>query len=287
MSELTGEPTDRPDPVGRASKWPARMLRWLTLLSLIAVAAIGPVLYLALQPTEMEQEIRLDLISRGKIGKSARVRVLDDVRLVTFHRRPYRSSFATICIRDGSQLYLALARCPRIGAAWGSRAEDWLAVKSWPGAKQVQEFKKQRADQMLPALMLGYLPRPASKADYQVQQLSIQASEAIDGFDPNEGIDQALLADILKREVEYTGQFHLNQFSFAPFHKPRWISPAVGIAETQEYIDFLQRHKGRRELAHGPCEPLIETLETVVRQLRRLENRNLKFYLLARDSRSD
>jgi len=257
------------------------------LLSLIGMAAIVSLLYLALQPTEVENEIRLDLISKGKISESARVRMLDEVRLVTFHQRPYRQVFATICLRDGSQLYLALARCPRPGAVWSSRSADWIALESWPTVQQVREYTEQQAEQMLPALMVGYLPRPTGKADFMVDQLSLKISEAIDGFDPNEGIDPKLLADILKHEVQYTGQFHLNQLTFAPFHKPRWIAPEVGIAETREYLDFLQCNKGRRELTDVACEPMIETLQAVTRQLERIEERNLKFYLLASDSGLD
>lgn len=257
------------------------MIRRLPLLFFVVIVAIGLFVYFWLQPTELEREIRLDLIAKEVLGESARVRVLEQTDLVTFHHQQFRKRFAIICVQDGSQLHLGQAVCHRPGAVWNSNSAEWLSLKSWPSVELRQKYKKEQAHQLLPSLLGGYLPRPADKTSFQVELLSIQVSEDIEGLDPNHGIDHTLLAHLLKSEVQYTAKSHLNRFTFAPFHEPRWFEPEIGIAEIAEYIEMLQHRRGRNELPTDESESMIRMLQATTDQLKEIEARGLKFHFLA------
>lgn len=283
FEERTPHPAEEQTASSR-TKW---ILRRIPLLAFIVIVAAGLFVFYWQQPTELESEIRLDLIAKKAINETARVRVLDLTNLVTFHRQRFRIQFAIICIQEGSQLHLAQAECPRAGATWRSNSAEWLALDGWPTVEQREQYRKEQARNLLPSLMSGYLPRPADKADFQVDHLSIQVSAKSEGFDPNDGIDHALLAHLLKYEVEYTAKPHLNKFTFAPFHEPRWLDPDEGIAELHEYIEFLQRHGERIDVLPDRCDSMIETLQTAIQQLTSIRERGLKFHFLARQTKPD
>jgi hypothetical protein len=277
------------DPLSKSKPISRRFLavRWIFWFALIGPVAGGVVIYLLLQPTELEREIGMDLNAAGKIDDGAVVRVFEKFDFVTFHQRPRQQQFAIVGIRDGSEIFLAQAQCTGRGRRWRTDSRVWVKLQQWPSGQQIEEFSRDQAEGRLRALLLGYLPRPAGREDFRVHHLGIRISEPEADFDPNQGVDQVMLAELLRREIQYTGQFHLNPLTFAPFHEPRWISPQVGIEELREYIQFLEAHCGESELADVDCQPMMKTLETVVDRMVEIDQLGLKFFLLARETVED
>lgn len=239
-------------------------------------------LFLWRQPTELEQEIRLDLIAAGKIDETAKVEVFQKLDFLTFHQPPHQQFVAIVGIRQGDDFFLAQARCSRRGRRWHTDRETWRAMTVRPTTAEARAFLRDQPAASFPPMLLGYLPRPADKEDFRVNHLSIRLSNAPVDYDPNRGIDPAMFAALLRHEVRYTGQSHFNPCAFAAFHEPRWIAPRVGIEEAGEYVEFLKTHCGQAELAGVDCEPLIETLELVIERLEEIDQLGLKFHLLAR-----
>lgn len=264
------------------------LVRWFLIVSFVGAAAIGVVVYLRWQPGELEASIRDDLILRGRIGESAKVTVLK--RLQLFDAASHRIDYVTVCIEDESKYALAhmrrLAQHPRDkGGLWTTVHTSWQWYDTWPTADQIKEFDAGDEDYVKYLLVKGWLPRPADKIDFQAKRLFIRLAEPIDGFDPNEGIDAFAFASLMVRDQGDAGRQRLGQFTFAPFHPPRWFPAAEGRQAVLGYIDLLETQIERSKDAQQRSALAVdlETLRVVEKRLDAIEAHDGRFYFLADD----
>lgn len=254
-----------------------------TALSLFVAAGV----YISRLPSELEQEIHLDLLSHETIEESAHVTVLEKIRLHSFHfPRSYPTTYATICVQDGTEFQIGGVWLPREGISWRSDEAPWKTLDTWPTAEQIELQKQRRAFRIAESIEAGRLPRPPGRENFRVRHLTIQTSRTIVDFDPNAKIDPALFAELLEAEVQYTGQSRINRFVSAPFHEPRWTAAHDGVLAVDEYVDYLERYIKTARFKAVNLEPRIQTLRTCIEVLEKIETHGLDFYLLAHDARN-
>ena len=153
------EPTTALKPHGTRRRW----IGWLIVLLSVLSVSIGFLLIRTfLWPTVLEQEIRLDLITKDRIDEDTRVYVVNELKLFSFYSKFGPQRFATLCLQDSDgSLRLAYARCWREGMLWQTDVNRWRPLTAWPSSEEIRTFEVQHADVVAPALKSGYLPRPA------------------------------------------------------------------------------------------------------------------------------
>ncbi len=263
--------------VSRKTGW--RRIVWRTVLLTAACLVVGFGLFQTmLRPSVLEQEIRLDLITSDDIDEDARISVLNELKLFKFYTRFGPQRFATLCVQksDGS-LYLAFARCWREGMLWRTDTDRWKRISAWPTRDDVKSFEDGHADLVARAVDSGYRPRPPGTEDFQVSHLSIRVSKDLSDFNPNDGIDPAEFAKVLKHGIAP------GSFAYAKFHKPRWHSPKEGIDGVEKSTTHLLQVSGQPECRKMDCEALLKVLHAVKAKLIRADELGLKFYFLATD----
>lgn len=256
--------------------------RWFVPLIVALLAVIvcaGFVLVRTfLWPTGLEQEIRLDLITKDKIDEDTRVTVLNELKLFSFYTKFGPQRFATLCLQESDgRLHLAYARCWREGMMWHTYSDRWRRLTAWPSLEEIRTFEDEHADVVAAALKSGCLPRPPGTEGFQLTHLSIQVSEDIEGFEPNRNVDPIVFADALKHGIV------LGSFAFADFHEPRWHSAKDGVEAVEKSIGHLQLLLDEPECRAIDCESLLDVLHAVKDRLLRAEELNLKFYFLGTD----
>lgn len=283
---FTKQPTTprvNPKAAGNSARNDWRWLGWLILV-LLAVFIVGG-FFLAktvLWPTELEQEIRLDLITTGDIDEQTNVAVLNELKLFSFYSRFGPQRFATLCLeRSDGTLHLAYARCWREGMLWHTDSNRWRRLATMPSPEQIQAFEAEHADVVAPALKSGYLPRPDGSETFQLTHVSIQVSGESHGFEPNRDIDPEVFAAVLSNGLGP------NSFASAKFHKTRWHSPEDGVEAIEKSIDHLQRILPEPECQALDCKSFLEVLNAVKERLIRAGELDLKFYFLGTDRSED
>ncbi|MBC8876265.1 MAG: hypothetical protein H8E44_43110 [Planctomycetes bacterium] len=263
------------------------LLRWLVIVSMAAAVVVCALVYLGEQPSELEATVLSDLTVRLHVDDSADVSVLKLVHL--FDALSHRLDYATVRIHDQNGYHLAhmsrIAQNPNdTGGNWRTNRESWRSYPKKPNAEQVREFDLLDEDYLKSRYVEGWLPRPTNMTHFKTRKLLIRAAGALDEFDPNEGIEATHFASLMVRQRPVYGNTRLSKFTFAPFHRPRWFAAAEGIEAVEGYIDSLEIDlKYGRERDPEATKRDLETLRAVKDRLDTLEDRGLRFYLLARD----
>ena len=279
VPEKPTTPEVEPTAAFRSARTSRRLFGRLIFVSSALFVGVGFVLIRTfLWPTELEQEIRLDLITQKEVNEDTRVSVLNELKLFSFYSRFGPQRFATLCLQnsDGS-LHLAYARCWREGMLWHTDSNRWRRLTTWPSSDEIRTFEDEHADVVAPALKSGYLPRPPGTEGFQLTHVSIQVSKETLGFEPNSDVDAVVLATALRNGIAP------GSFAFAKFHEPRWNSPKDGVEAIEKSIDYLQRILNEPECRAMDCESLLRVLHVVRERLLQAEELNLKFYFLGTD----
>ena len=256
--------------------------RWfrclLPVFSALGVVAVFVLIRTFIWPTVLEQEIRLNLITKDAIDEDTRVSVVNELKLFSFYSRFGPQRFATLCLQksDGS-LQLANARCWREGMLWCTDSNRWKGMTAWPSIDEIRQFELEHADVVAPVLKSGYLPRPPGTEGFRLTHVSVEVSPDIHGFDANRDVDPIALAGVLSNGIVP------GSFATAGFHEPRWHSPREGIEAIEKSIDHLHFILDKGECEAMDCESFLEVLNTVKERLLRAGELNLKFYLPGAD----
>jgi hypothetical protein len=265
----------------------SRLIRWLAIATSALAVAVGVRLYFR-QPDELEASILGDLAVRAHVDESARATVLKRIKL--FDAASHRLDYATVLIRDDSGHRLAhlkrLAQHPSdAGGRWSTVYDRWRTFDHRPTTAEIKQFDASDEDSLKYLFVKGWLPRPPGEENFRASRLFIRVSPPIPGFEPNQGIDAARYAAIMLRTQGHAGGRWLGELTFAPFHEPRWISPADGLEAVEGSIQF---HESKMERARDTEERLsfqrdLELLHTVQECLHTLQKHGRTFYLLAQD----
>lgn len=254
-----------------------RRIVWLTVLAMGVCLIVGfdafqPMLW----PSGLEQEIRLDLVTRSDIDEAARVSVLNELKLFQFYSKFGPQRFATLCIQksDGS-LHLVFARCWREGMLWRTDTDRWKPINAWPTSEEVRSFEGDHADVVARAEDTGYRPRPPGTEEFRLSHLSIRFSKDLSEFKSDDLIDPVVFANVLKHGVAP------GSFTYANFHEPRWHSPKKGIDAIEKSIAYLHQISDEPECRKMDCDALLKVLSAVKDRLLLADVNGLKFYFLA------
>jgi hypothetical protein len=279
VPEKLTTPAVEPAAAVRSARTSRRWLGWLFIvLSAVGVGVGFVFVGTLLWPTELEQEIRLDLLTKGEIDEGTRVSVVNELRLFSFYSRFGPQRFATLCLQDpDGSLHLAYARCWREGMLWHTDSDRWKSLTAWPSTEEIRTFEDAQADVVAPALESGYLPRPPGTEGFQLTHVSVEVSPETHGFEANRNVDPILLAAALRNGVAP------GSFTLAQFHEPHWHSSRDGIEAIEKSIEYLHRIVGRAECRAMDCESLLEVLHAVKERLLRADELKLKFYFLGTD----
>jgi hypothetical protein len=262
-----------------------RLLRWLVITSVALAAGVGGSLYFR-QPDELETSILGDLVLSARLDQSARVTVLKRIEL--FDAASHRLDYATVLIRDDSGYRLAhlrrLAQHPGdSGGRWSTVYDEWRTYDHWPAAAEIEQFDATDQDSLKYLFAKGWLPRPPGTENFRAGRLLIRISEPIPGFEPNAGVDAARFAAVMLADQGDSGRPWLGQFTFAPFHNPRWFSPAEGLAAVEGSIRLhgsrLQRARDSEQ--RSSLRRDLELLRTVEQRLATIQEHGREFYFLA------
>lgn len=121
-------------------------------------------------------------------------------------------------------------------------------------------------------------------ANFRIERAFLRIDGFIDGFDPNEGIDPDEFARQVFADPGTYERQPLSDFTFAPFDRPLWFAAEKGLkvvrAVIKEREKELETATGKRKESL-PKE--LSLLRAVEDRLDRIDSRDLRFYILARD----
>ena len=122
-------------------------------------------------------------------------------------------------------------------------------------------------------------------ADFRAERLFIRIAGAIDGFDPNQGIDADEFALLMVCDQGTHQRTPLADFTFAPFDKPRWFKAAKGLETLRAFIAELEPKfkQCNDDRARRLLERDLRTLRAVEDRLDTIDAHDLTFHFLARD----
>ena len=120
-------------------------------------------------------------------------------------------------------------------------------------------------------------------ANFRAERLFIRVEGALD-FDPNEGIDHEEFAYIMVCDGKAYDRTSLQDYTFAPFDRPRWFRASKGLATVRAVIAEMEAERDSAEPDQKSLlEKKIEVLRVVEDKLDAIDVKDYKFYFLARD----
>lgn len=120
-------------------------------------------------------------------------------------------------------------------------------------------------------------------ANFRAERLFIRVAGALD-FDPNEGINAEEFAFAMVCDADAYGRPSLQDYTFAPFDRPRWFLASEGLSTVRAVIAEEETKLGSatsEQRAH--IENKIEVLRVVEDKLDSIDLKDYKFHFLARD----
>lgn len=120
-------------------------------------------------------------------------------------------------------------------------------------------------------------------ANFRAERLFIRVNGALD-FDPNEGINVEEFAYAMVCDADAYDRPSLQDYSFAPFERPRWFPASKGLATVRAVIaeDEAKLCSATPE-EKTEIENRISVLSAVEDKLDAIDLKGYKFYFLVRD----
>lgn len=120
-------------------------------------------------------------------------------------------------------------------------------------------------------------------ANFRAERLFIRVAGELD-FDPNEGINAEEFAFIMVCDPGAYDRPSLQDYTFAPFDRPRWFRASEGLATVRAVIAEMDAKRSSVEPEQRThIENKIEVLRVVEDKLDAIDLRDYKFHFLARD----
>jgi hypothetical protein len=120
-------------------------------------------------------------------------------------------------------------------------------------------------------------------ANFRAERLFIRVNGALD-FDPNEGINAEEFAYAMVCDADAYDRPSLQDYSFAPFERPRWFPASKGLTVVRAVI---AEEEARLHLAtpeeKTEMDRKLEVLRAVEDKLNAIDLKDYKFYFLVRD----
>ena len=120
-------------------------------------------------------------------------------------------------------------------------------------------------------------------ANFRAERLFIRVNGALD-FDPNEGINVEEFAHAMVCDADAYDRPSLQDYSFAPFERPRWFPASKGLATIRAVIAEQEARLGSAEPDEKPdIEATLAVLRVVEDKLDAIDLKDYKFYFQVRD----
>lgn len=120
-------------------------------------------------------------------------------------------------------------------------------------------------------------------ANVRAERLFIRVAGQLE-FDPNEGINAEDFASIMVCDAGAYDRPSLQDYTFAPFHRPRWFRASEGLATVRALICELEAELTTLDAERKThIKHKIELLRVVMNKLDAVDLKDFKFYFLARD----
>lgn len=120
-------------------------------------------------------------------------------------------------------------------------------------------------------------------ANFRAERLFIRVAGELK-FDPNEGVNAEEFAFAMLCDADAYDRASLQDYTIAPFDRPRWFRAAKGLATVRAVI----AEKEAKLMSATPeqkshLEKMIEVLRVVEDKLDAIDLKDYKFHFLARD----
>lgn len=120
-------------------------------------------------------------------------------------------------------------------------------------------------------------------ANFRAERLLIRVAGALD-FDPNQGINVEEFAFAMVCDANAYDRPSLQDYTFAPFDRPRWFRASEGLATVRAVITEANARLGSATPEQRTAlERRIEVLRVVEDKLDVIDLKDYKFHFLARD----
>jgi len=120
-------------------------------------------------------------------------------------------------------------------------------------------------------------------ANFRAERLFIRVAGTLN-FDPNEGINAEEFAFAMICDADAYDRPSLQDYTFAPFDRPRWFRASEGLATVRALIaeeEAKLSSASPDQKTH--LEKKIEVLRVVEDRLDAIDLKDYKFHFLARD----
>jgi hypothetical protein len=120
-------------------------------------------------------------------------------------------------------------------------------------------------------------------ANFRAERLFIRVAGALD-FDPNDGINAEEFAFAMVCDADAYDRPSLQDYTFAPFERPRWFRASEGLATIRAVIaEEMAKLVSATPEQKTHLENKIEVLRVVEDKLDTIDLKDYKFHFLARD----
>ncbi|MFO0978649.1 MAG: hypothetical protein U0996_19740 [Planctomycetaceae bacterium] len=120
-------------------------------------------------------------------------------------------------------------------------------------------------------------------ANFRAERLFIRVAGTLN-FDPNEEIDPETFAMIMVCDGGAYDRSSLQDFTIAPYDRPRWFRASEGLKVVRAVIAQEQSKLKSAPPEQQPhLQKSIEVLQAVEDSLDRIDIKDLKFHFLAKD----
>jgi hypothetical protein len=120
-------------------------------------------------------------------------------------------------------------------------------------------------------------------ANFRAERLLIRVAGTLN-FDPNEEIDAGLFAMAMICDSGAYDRPSLQDFTFAPFDRPRWFRASEGLKVVRAVIAQEVTKLQTASAEQRPhIQKMIDVLQAVEESLDRIDIKDLKFHFLAKD----